>query len=39
MANAVGHDLGVMIRTGEGSSILLVDVNVANIAKLGYIFE
>ncbi len=35
---ARGHDLGAVLVTGEGSSIVLVDVNIADIAKLSYIF-
>jgi Ca2+-binding RTX toxin-like protein len=38
IAASQAHDLGVLIRTGEGSSILLVDVNVNAMATLGYIF-
>jgi Ca2+-binding RTX toxin-like protein len=38
MANAAGHDLGALIKTGGDSSILLVDVNIADLGKLGYIF-
>jgi hypothetical protein len=38
VARSEGHDLGVLIRTGEDSSVLLVDVNIADIAKLSYIF-
>jgi hypothetical protein len=37
-AAAVGHDLGVLIQTGAGTSILLVDVNVRDVATLGYVF-
>ncbi|MGL4241988.1 MAG: M10 family metallopeptidase C-terminal domain-containing protein, partial [Beijerinckiaceae bacterium] len=37
IAAAEGHELGVLIRTGETSSILLVDVNVKDLASLGYI--
>jgi Ca2+-binding RTX toxin-like protein len=38
VAMAEGHDLGVLLRTGEGSSILLVDVNIASVKDLGFIF-
>lgn len=38
VAAAQGHDLGALIVTGENSSILLVDVNIKDIAALGYIF-
>jgi hypothetical protein len=38
VAAAEGHDLGVLIHTGADSSILLVDVNVKDVATLGYIF-
>jgi Ca2+-binding RTX toxin-like protein len=38
LAMAQGHDLGAVLMTGEGSSIVLVDVNIADIAKLSYIF-
>jgi Ca2+-binding RTX toxin-like protein len=34
----VGHDLGAEINTGEGSSIVLVDVNIKDVASLGYLF-
>jgi Ca2+-binding RTX toxin-like protein len=39
LAAASGHELGAVINTGEGSSIVLVDVNVASLANLGYIFS
>jgi Ca2+-binding RTX toxin-like protein len=35
IANAVGNDLGVQIKTGEDSSIQLVDVNIASLGNLG----
>jgi Ca2+-binding RTX toxin-like protein len=38
VAAASGHDLGVVITTGEGSSVVLVDVNVTSVATLGYLF-
>jgi Ca2+-binding RTX toxin-like protein len=38
VAASVGHELGVQINTGDGSSILLVDVNISNVATLGYLF-
>jgi Ca2+-binding RTX toxin-like protein len=38
LAASQGHDLGAMIVTGEGSSIVLVDVNVNDLGSLGYIF-
>jgi Ca2+-binding RTX toxin-like protein len=37
-AATVADDLGMRIITGEGSSILLVDVNVSSVTTLGYIF-
>ncbi|MGL4637738.1 MAG: calcium-binding protein [Beijerinckiaceae bacterium] len=37
VAASVGHDLGMEIITGEGSSIVLVDVNVSSAADLGYL--
>ena len=37
-AVSVGHNLGTLINTGAGSSILLVDVNVNSLASLGYVF-
>jgi Ca2+-binding RTX toxin-like protein len=39
LAASSGHDLGAVIHTGEGSSIVLVDVNVSSLASLGYIFS
>jgi Ca2+-binding RTX toxin-like protein len=39
LAVAQGHELGAMIVTGEGSSIVLVDVNVNDLGSLGYIFS
>ena len=39
LAASQGHDLGVSIRTGEGSSIVLVDVNLTSIETLGYLFS
>jgi Ca2+-binding RTX toxin-like protein len=38
VAKAVADDLGMRIVTGDGSSILLVDVNISSAATLGYIF-
>ena len=38
LAVSAGHDLGAVITTGEGSSIVLVDVNINSLASLGYIF-
>ncbi len=38
LAIAEGNDLGVLLHTGTGSSIQLVDVNIASLASLGYIF-
>jgi Ca2+-binding RTX toxin-like protein len=38
LAMAQGHDLGAVLVTGDGSSIVLVDVNIAEIANLSYIF-
>jgi Ca2+-binding RTX toxin-like protein len=38
LANAEGHELGVVINTGEDTSIVLVDVNVNALADLGYLF-
>ncbi len=38
VAAAEGHDLGVLIKTGADSSILLVDVNIKDVTNLGYIF-
>jgi Ca2+-binding RTX toxin-like protein len=38
IATAEGNDLGVLLHTGEGSSIQLVDVNINSLASLGYIF-
>jgi Ca2+-binding RTX toxin-like protein len=37
-AAAVGHNLGVQINTGAGSSILLVDVNISSLSSLNYLF-
>ena len=37
-AASVGHNLGTLINTGAGSSILLVDVNISSLATLGYVF-
>jgi hypothetical protein len=34
----MGDELGTRFVTGEGTSIVLVDVNIADAAKLGYIF-
>jgi hypothetical protein len=38
LAMAVGDELDTRFVTGEGTSIVLVDVTIADAAKLGYIF-
>jgi Ca2+-binding RTX toxin-like protein len=38
VAASAGHELGAVINTGEGSSIVLVDVNISSLGNLSYIF-
>jgi Ca2+-binding RTX toxin-like protein len=39
IAASTGHELGAVINTTEGSSIVLVDVNIATLGSLGYLFS